>query len=221
MSTPALWYHGATDAWQGWREDGPLNCGHWNCLLGIHFASERATAEHFASGGMFHYINQWQPSAGEVVLAHLHMSNPLLLPSERELDALILALAFDSHLITPELLAQWQSSRWFISQWPTVSLASAMEELLAQYSLGQFHLTTALPQELLFELSVFQMPFLHQAASALKDKLRLHAYDGIIYGNILDGRAQVAPFEPTAICFHPSQMEVLSVEPYLPPSLEA
>jgi hypothetical protein len=68
-----------------------------------------------------------------------------------------------------------------------------------------------LPAKLLQDLSC-QMPHQSEMAAKVLDVLRERGFDGIIYGNVIEGSCAIPPYEPTAICFSPTQMEVLSVE---------
>ena len=120
MVAPSLWYHGAVGQWQGWQPSGPTRCDHWNCHLGIHFASKLITAQRFASEAnlmphdYFQYADTWHPSQGQVVTATLNLENPLVLAEEIALDALALAIALDTRLVDYEVLAQpfeWKFTR--------------------------------------------------------------------------------------------------------------
>jgi hypothetical protein len=165
---------------------------------------------------MFGYIDDWEPQGGEVVVARLRMERPLYLGEEKELDALALAIGVESGLLAASTLKEWSSALWLRVMAPGVDLESEMTNLVAQYRAGELVLTTTMSADLLFQLSVCQMENRHQIAGALKQKLIERGYDGVIYGNSMDGASQVAPYEPTAICFSPEQMEVLEVATYMP-----
>jgi hypothetical protein len=219
MAQSALWYHGAVGTWQGWREDGPTRCEHWNCYLGIHFASKRITAERFASEAAmmshdyFQYVDSWRPSAGEVVTARLDIQNPLVLDQEKQLDALALAVALNTRLIDLEWVGEWADRHHLAFDWPLASLPSMLALLAAQCRDGGLVLPTDLPAKLLKELSS-SVPSRQEMAQSLLDSLRARGHDGIIYGNVLEGSSSISPYEPTATCFSHDQMEVLLVEPH-------
>ena len=219
MAQSALWHHGAVGKWQGWREDGPTRCEHWNCYLGIHFASRRITAERFASEAVmmshnyFQYVDAWSPSEDEVVTARLDIQNPLVLDQEKQLDALALAIALDTRLIDLEWVGEWATKHYASFGWPLASLPSMLALLAAQLRDGRLALPTDLPAKLLKELSC-SVPGQQEMAKSLLDALRARGHDGIIYGNVLEGSSSISPYEPTAICFSHDQMEVVSVEPH-------
>jgi hypothetical protein len=72
---------------------------------------------------------------------------------------------------------------------------------------------------LLSDLTNFSVPDPAAMAQGLLSRLHERGFDSIIYGNVLEGASAIPPYEPTAICFSPSQMHVFSVEDFSPPAV--
>lgn len=168
-----------------------------NKILGTHFSALRSVAKGFAKD----YTNS------DVYHARLKMKNPAYFPTEHHLDRYIFRHAMENHpeFGNDEKFASEQ--RWQGGSTPR-QLAEVDRQMGDDDSNGR---RTSIDQAM---GSIVQWhPKQREIAKSFVKSLRDQGYDGIVYGNMVEG----PKFHHSAIAFHPDDIDVQHIA-HLPES---
>lgn len=205
---PEAWYHGSPHEFE---EFDPGGREHWNTYLGTHFSAQPEVAKQFASGGHHEADELDEEPAGHVVSARLHIKHPKTYRSEFDMDqaahewAHARGYLISKHIANhPEEYAEPDKDQDEDDWWNSDDYHDPDDEEREQ--IRKAHLAYAAREDKPFSKNESDFGFpsrtdyrppatgwlnshpqKEEIAEGFKNHLKKQGYDGIVYGNEIEG----------------------------------